>query len=95
MFPPASLCTDNGVMIAWNGLEKWRRGADLVEAANVLDVGINPREPFGTDISLDVQRRSIKCKWINILKDSQASAVPDPQITLSEESLQNVKECLK
>ena len=22
VFPPAKLCTDNGVMIAWNGLER-------------------------------------------------------------------------
>ena len=25
VFPPPKYCTDNGVMIAWNGLEKYRR----------------------------------------------------------------------
>ena len=26
VFPPVKYCTDNGVMIAWNGVERWRRG---------------------------------------------------------------------
>ena len=25
VFPPPRYCTDNGVMIAWNGIEKYRR----------------------------------------------------------------------
>lgn len=41
--PPVSLCTDNGVMIAWAGLERLRLG--LVDA---LDVKSRPRWPLDT-----------------------------------------------
>ena len=38
VFPPPRLCTDNGVMIAWAGLERWRRDRGVVEAGQVLKV---------------------------------------------------------
>ncbi len=64
--PEAKYCTDNGVMIAWNGLEKWRRQIDIVPPSEVFgsSLSIFPRAPFGTDISDTVTRQSIKCKWI-------------------------------
>jgi N6-L-threonylcarbamoyladenine synthase len=39
--PPAALCTDNGAMIAWAGLERLRLG--LVDG---LDAPVNPRWPL-------------------------------------------------
>jgi N6-L-threonylcarbamoyladenine synthase len=39
--PPPALCTDNGVMVAWAGLERFRLG--LTDA---LDVGARPRWPL-------------------------------------------------
>lgn len=39
--PPIALCTDNGVMIAWAGLERFRLG--LVDS---LDVRARPRWPL-------------------------------------------------
>ncbi|XP_026328805.1 probable tRNA N6-adenosine threonylcarbamoyltransferase, mitochondrial [Hyposmocoma kahamanoa] len=36
--PPPKLCTDNGVMIAWNGLEKWRKGLDITTDIKTLDI---------------------------------------------------------
>lgn len=64
--PEAKYCTDNGVMIAWNGLEKWRRHIDIVPPSEVFgpSMSIFPRAPFGTDISDILTRESIKCKWI-------------------------------
>jgi N6-L-threonylcarbamoyladenine synthase len=41
--PPAALCTDNGAMIAWAGLERLRLG--LVDA---LDAPLRPRWPLDT-----------------------------------------------
>ncbi|MGB0681182.1 MAG: tRNA (adenosine(37)-N6)-threonylcarbamoyltransferase complex transferase subunit TsaD [Magnetovibrionaceae bacterium] len=42
--PPPKLCTDNGAMIAWAGLEKWRElGADP------LDFKARPRWPLDPD----------------------------------------------
>jgi N6-L-threonylcarbamoyladenine synthase len=40
--PPVKLCTDNGVMIAWAGLEQLRRG-DI----SALDTPARPRWPLG------------------------------------------------
>ena len=64
--PAPKYCTDNGVMIAWNGLEKYRISSDIISYENVLDIPISPREPFGTDISPDVEKDQIKCKWVKL-----------------------------
>lgn len=39
--PPLSLCTDNGAMIAWAGMERWQRGQ-----ADSLDFAPRPRWPL-------------------------------------------------
>ena len=66
--PPVKYCTDNGVMIAWNGLEKLRRGHDLVsERDAVLALETTSKVPLGVDVSEKVAKASIKCDWINIL----------------------------
>jgi len=64
--PEPKYCTDNGVMIAWNGLEKWRRQMDIVHPSQVFSpcMSISPRAPFGEDISDEIKSASIKCKWI-------------------------------
>jgi len=41
--PPDSLCTDNGVMIAFNGLEKWTAGVDIYSEAHFDDVEVVPK----------------------------------------------------
>ncbi len=81
--PPARYCTDNGAMVAWNGVEKLRRAAradadaDAVGAAvavavapedAVLGFDISARADFGEDVSADVADRGIKCAWVNILR---------------------------
>lgn len=38
--PPPKLCTDNGVMIAWNGVEKWREGVDIVSPEQLHTVDL-------------------------------------------------------
>jgi hypothetical protein len=46
MFPPPALCTDNGVMVAWTGIEKLRLGiSDDVDAEEVV-----ARWPLGAPI---------------------------------------------
>ncbi|XP_049852479.1 tRNA N6-adenosine threonylcarbamoyltransferase, mitochondrial-like isoform X1 [Schistocerca gregaria] len=60
--PPPKLCTDNGIMIAWNGMERWLTNAGIV---NDLDsVNIEAKCPLGKDIRDAVAEASIKCKWI-------------------------------
>jgi N6-L-threonylcarbamoyladenine synthase len=49
--PPPALCTDNGAMIAWAGLERLRLG--LVDG---LDAPVRPRWPLGAAISFEIER---------------------------------------
>jgi tRNA A37 threonylcarbamoyltransferase TsaD len=44
LFPPPALCTDNGAMVAWAGIEK--QAAGLVDDPTGLDV--IPRWPLGS-----------------------------------------------
>mmetsp|Transcript_15043 Transcript_15043/g.25028 ORF Transcript_15043/g.25028 Transcript_15043/m.25028 type:complete len:560 (+) Transcript_15043:96-1775(+) len=47
IFPPPNLCTDNGVMVAWTGVEKLSRGiSDTIAGQEVV-----PRWPLGTPLS--------------------------------------------
>ncbi|CAB3372781.1 Hypothetical predicted protein [Cloeon dipterum] len=62
--PPPRLCTDNGVMIAWNGVERWKAQSGIAE--NLDDVDFYGKCPIGTDISQEVAAESIKCKWIKL-----------------------------
>ncbi|KAM4026272.1 tRNA N6-adenosine threonylcarbamoyltransferase, mitochondrial isoform 2-T3 [Anomaloglossus baeobatrachus] len=56
--PPPNLCTDNGVMIAWNGIERLRIGAGVLE--NTKDIRYEPRALFGKNISEQVREAAIK-----------------------------------
>jgi len=66
VFPRPKLCTDNGVMIGWTGYELWRRGMDIIQPDQVLDVELYPKCPLGEDITQDVIDAHIKCKWIKL-----------------------------
>ncbi|XP_053327830.1 tRNA N6-adenosine threonylcarbamoyltransferase, mitochondrial [Spea bombifrons] len=56
--PPPKLCTDNGIMIAWNGVERLRTGAGILH--NIDGIRYEPRAPLGTDISESVRKAAIK-----------------------------------
>ncbi|KAK1336475.1 hypothetical protein QTO34_002504 [Cnephaeus nilssonii] len=56
--PPPRLCTDNGVMIAWNGIERLRAGVGILY--DTAGVRYEPRCPLGVDISKEVAEASIK-----------------------------------
>ena len=49
--PPPALCTDNGAMIAWAGLERLRLG--LIDG---LDAPVRPRWQLGAAISFEIER---------------------------------------
>jgi len=66
VFPQPKLCTDNGVMIAWNGLEFWRLQRNIVKCEDVFSVQVHARSPLGEDISDSVKQANLKCKWIKI-----------------------------
>ncbi|KAJ3592171.1 hypothetical protein NHX12_007299 [Muraenolepis orangiensis] len=56
--PPAALCTDNGVMIAWNGVERLREGRGILPFDQ--EVRYEPQAPLGVDITADVREAKIK-----------------------------------
>ncbi|GFO10097.1 tRNA n6-adenosine threonylcarbamoyltransferase [Plakobranchus ocellatus] len=56
--PPAKLCTDNGIMIAWNGMEKLLNGRDFSQDPDGVDV--QARSPFGINRSKEVSNSFIK-----------------------------------
>ncbi|XP_027760461.1 probable tRNA N6-adenosine threonylcarbamoyltransferase, mitochondrial isoform X2 [Empidonax traillii] len=56
--PPPRLCTDNGVMIAWNGIERLRAGLGVLHRTD--DIRYEPKAPLGIDISKRVEEDSIK-----------------------------------
>ncbi|KAM6259889.1 tRNA N6-adenosine threonylcarbamoyltransferase, mitochondrial isoform 1-T5 [Spheniscus humboldti] len=56
--PPPRLCTDNGVMIAWNGIERLRAGLGVLHSTD--GIRYEPKAPLGIDISKQVEEDSIK-----------------------------------
>lgn len=62
--PPPKLCTDNGVMIAWNGLEKWRKGLDIITDIKTLD--IEAVCPLGENLIPHVIESKIPTKLMKI-----------------------------
>src|SRR4051794_2454109 len=49
--PPPALCTDNGAMIAWAGLERLRLGL-----TDGLDAPVRPRWPLAAAVSSEIER---------------------------------------
>lgn len=64
--PMKKYCTDNGVMIAWNGVEKLTRGIDLHEKERIDEIVIQKRSPLGVNSTDKVRDKSIACKWVKI-----------------------------
>ncbi|XP_974817.2 tRNA N6-adenosine threonylcarbamoyltransferase, mitochondrial [Tribolium castaneum] len=62
--PPPKLCLDNGVMIAWNGVERWR--AKLGVLHDYASVEIQKSCPLGTSLIDDVVKENISCRWTKL-----------------------------
>ncbi|KAA3678638.1 N6-L-threonylcarbamoyladenine synthase [Paragonimus westermani] len=71
--PPTRLCTDNGVMIAWNGVLLQRVGSRIVHDPSQVD--FEPSAPFGVDCRALVRQAGIKIRPIKI-PDSMFSGNP-------------------
>lgn len=62
--PPPRLCTDNGVMIAWTGLELARLGQGVCNDLDALD--FVDKAPIGEDVSEAVRSCHIKPKKLKL-----------------------------
>lgn len=56
--PPARFCTDNGVMIAWNGVERLREGKGILPPS--VDVCYEPKAQLGVDMTAEVTAAAIR-----------------------------------
>lgn len=56
--PPAEFCTDNGVMIAWNGVERFREKRGILSPS--VNVSYEPKAPLGVDLTAQVRVAAIK-----------------------------------
>ncbi|TDH07194.1 hypothetical protein EPR50_G00121140 [Perca flavescens] len=56
--PPAKFCTDNGVMIAWNGVERLREGKGILPPD--VDVSYEPKARLGVDMTAEVKAAAIR-----------------------------------
>ncbi|XP_077297869.1 threonyl-carbamoyl synthesis 4 [Arctopsyche grandis] len=62
--PRPKLCTDNGIMIAWNGVERWNRNIGIVH--DIESVVMMNRCPLGEDITKKVANEEISCKCVSL-----------------------------
>lgn len=66
---PPRLCNDNGVMIAWNGAERWMANVGVIRDKNEIEmVTVAKRAPLGESWIKRVQDANIKCKLVKLKK---------------------------
>ncbi|XP_020293200.1 probable tRNA N6-adenosine threonylcarbamoyltransferase, mitochondrial [Pseudomyrmex gracilis] len=64
---PPQLCNDNGVMIAWNGAERWMANAGVLRDRDAIEaVTVQKKAAFGEDWVGRVQDANIKCKLVSL-----------------------------
>nr|XP_019955312.1 PREDICTED: probable tRNA N6-adenosine threonylcarbamoyltransferase, mitochondrial [Paralichthys olivaceus] len=62
--PPPKFCTDNGVMIAWNGVERLRERKGILPPN--VDVRYEPKAPLGVDMSAEVKAAEIRLPSVKL-----------------------------
>lgn len=62
--PKKQFCTDNGVMIAWNGIERFNNQSEIYN--NYDHINIDAKCKFGVEIIDKVKQADISCKWAKI-----------------------------
>ncbi|CAH2230519.1 probable tRNA N6-adenosine threonylcarbamoyltransferase, mitochondrial [Pararge aegeria] len=61
--PPPKVCTDNGIMIAWNGIEKLKKRSNF---ENITLKDVDPSAPLGTNIIDKVKTANIHVRITRI-----------------------------
>ena len=61
--PPAKLCTDNGIMIAWNGMEKWKAQTGIAHDIDAVEID----GKYGPNFNFD---SNLKFHWKNLYWDA-------------------------
>ncbi|XP_014479015.1 PREDICTED: probable tRNA N6-adenosine threonylcarbamoyltransferase, mitochondrial isoform X2 [Dinoponera quadriceps] len=64
---PRRLCNDNGVMIAWNGAERWRTNAGVIRDRSEIEaVTIEKKVPLGENWTEKVEFANVKCTMVKL-----------------------------
>lgn len=64
---PPQLCNDNGVMIAWNGCERWIANTGVIRDRNEIEtVTVEKTAPLGENWIQKVRGANIKCKLVKL-----------------------------
>lgn len=64
--PSKKLCTDNGIMIAWNGVEKFNRNMGIYPPNAIDGLDYTHKSQLGKSYLHEVSEESIACKWVKI-----------------------------
>lgn len=64
--PVQKLCTDNGVMIAWNGIERWTVDANSYLNIDIDAIQVHPTCPLAIDLVKDVEEKNISPTWVEV-----------------------------
>lgn len=64
--PERRHCTDNGLMIAWNGVEQWLANEGQIKAMDMDEIESFPRCPLGRNVTKELEEASIGCKWVKL-----------------------------
>lgn len=60
------LCADNGVMIAWNGIERWSHDQNIYRQLNIDSVLPDCFARLGIDHSEFVTKKHLKCDFVKV-----------------------------
>lgn len=64
--PTRKLCTDNGIMIAYTGVELFRKNLDIIDPSNINNVDIYPKCIIGESYIDKVKEANMACNWAKI-----------------------------
>lgn len=64
--PQRKWCTDNGLMIAWNGVEQWLANEQRYRSMDIDAVETHPKCALGVNVIRQVEEASIACKWAKL-----------------------------
>lgn len=60
------LCSDNGVMIAWNGIERWQSDRETYKNLIIDSVLPDANAKLGIDHTDLVAKKHMKCDWVKV-----------------------------
>jgi N6-L-threonylcarbamoyladenine synthase len=64
--PKRKLCTDNGIMIGWTGVELFRRNLEICPPSKINEIDFFPKCPVGESYIERVKEAHIACNWCKI-----------------------------